>query len=256
MKTLAFILNYNTPELTDKLFESLEPYVGDVCDLFVLDNGSDINLRSKHTTIFIEENCYWGGGLNYAFQYMLSHKEYDSLLFLNSDINLDGNNFVETLRSDMFEGGYAIISPSVTDLNAPSEKKSVRHSNAVFRQMANWYTNGCREVKMLDLQCPMFHRKIIEHIKKFDELLKYGWGVGFVCATVCEQLGLKSGVDDRLHIEHIGQASWEDGAMPPSFMSSAMKRYKLFLRRHGMVTLKRKYDKYLRRYIPTEIENR
>ena len=44
-KTIAFILNYNTPDLTDALYESLSPYMGDLYDLMVLDNNSDESKR-------------------------------------------------------------------------------------------------------------------------------------------------------------------------------------------------------------------
>ena len=248
MKTLAFILNYNTPDMTNKLCESLAPYCGDICDLLILDNGSDKNLKSKYPTVNIEENCFWGGGLSFAFEYMLSHEEYDSLIFLNSDINLDGKNFVKTLREDIFEKNYAMASPCVTDLLVGKKTKSKRHSNSVFRQMANWYTNDCRTVKMLDLQCPIFHRKVIEKIKSFDPLLNYGWGIGFYCGHVCEKYGWKTCVDDRIHIEHIGQASWEGGKMNSKFKMDAENRMRKFLKRKRLISNYKKFMKEIRHY--------
>jgi hypothetical protein len=248
MKTLAFILNYNTPDMTDRLYESLAPYCGDICDLLILDNGSDKNLRSKYPTIHIKENCYWGGGLSFAFEYVLSHEQYDSLIFLNSDINLNGENFIKTLREDIFVNDYAMASPCVTDLLVGKKQKSNRHSNSVFRQMANWYTNDCRTVKMLDLQCPIFHRKVIEKIKSFDSLLNYGWGIGFYCGHVCEKYGWKTCVDDRIHIEHIGQASWEGGKMNSKFEMDAENRMMKFLKRKRLISNYKKFMKEVRLY--------
>ena len=114
-KTIAFILNYNTPDLTDSLYESLSPYVGDLYDLMVLDNNSEESKCSKYPTIKTGKNLYWGGGLNWAFNYVLNHDEYDSLLFLNSDLTLKGKNFVRKLREQMFDNDFMIVSPSMVE---------------------------------------------------------------------------------------------------------------------------------------------
>ena len=58
-KTLVLILHYNTPEMTDSLYESLSPYTGEVYDLFVLDNGSDEGKKSKHPSLETKKNLYF-----------------------------------------------------------------------------------------------------------------------------------------------------------------------------------------------------
>ena len=68
-KTAAFILNHNLPDYTDMLYESLKPYERTDYDLFVIDNASSIEGKSKHTSFELEENVYFGGGLNAAMQY-------------------------------------------------------------------------------------------------------------------------------------------------------------------------------------------
>ena len=86
MKTLVIILHYNTPDLTDSLYESLSPCAGQSYDLFVLDNRSDSDKKSCYHSLETGENKYFGGALNWSFEYVLKNDEYDSLLFLNSDI--------------------------------------------------------------------------------------------------------------------------------------------------------------------------
>ena len=88
MKTLAVIYNHNMPEMTDKLWESLEPYKKDDYDLILIDNGSKPEGISQYTTHETGQNTYFGGALNIAFQFFLESGEYDSLLSLNNDLIL------------------------------------------------------------------------------------------------------------------------------------------------------------------------
>ena len=56
MKTLVVILQYNTHELTDSLYQTLKPYEEDIYDLVVIDNGSDKDKISKYATYALEVN--------------------------------------------------------------------------------------------------------------------------------------------------------------------------------------------------------
>ena len=83
MKTLVAILQYNTYELTDSLYETLKPYEEDIYDLVVIDNGSQTDKISKYTNYTLEENGYYGGGLNAILGLFLESKQYDSVMVLN-----------------------------------------------------------------------------------------------------------------------------------------------------------------------------
>ena len=113
MKTLAVIYNHNLPEMTNKLWEELKPHERDDYDLILIDNGSTDEGKSKYTTHETGQNTYFGGALNIALQFFLDSTEYDSLLSLNNDLVLQGNNFVKTLREEMFSNDFKIVSPSV-----------------------------------------------------------------------------------------------------------------------------------------------
>ena len=71
MKTLAVIYNHNMPQITDSLWESLEPYKRDDYDLILIDNGSKPEGKSKYTTHETGQNTYFGGALNIALQFFL-----------------------------------------------------------------------------------------------------------------------------------------------------------------------------------------
>ena len=80
MKTLVAILQYNTFELTDSLYETLKPYEEDIYDVAVIDNGSHKDKVSKYTTHAIEENVRYGGGVSVILELFLESPEYDSVI--------------------------------------------------------------------------------------------------------------------------------------------------------------------------------
>ena len=69
-------LNHNLPDLTDNLVNQLkrDPLFNQ-CELMVIDNGSTESL-AKNTTHQLEENIFFGGGLNAAIEYFLSTVAY------------------------------------------------------------------------------------------------------------------------------------------------------------------------------------
>ena len=80
-KTLVCILNYNLKDQTDILYRLLKLHEKEDFVLAVIDNGSPQEGRSDNTTHQIQQNGYFGGGLNAAFKLILDNPKYDSLLF-------------------------------------------------------------------------------------------------------------------------------------------------------------------------------
>jgi hypothetical protein len=198
MKTLAVILHYNSCQYTDVLYELLKPEEGEHYDLAVIDNGSDEGKRSKYTTMALERNVYFGGGLNATFEWFLSEPQYDSLLFLNSDL-IVGKNFVKNLRKDL--DAFDILSPCIIQPTLIQNH---------WRQMWSWGEIHTRSVKWIDLQAPMFSRRFIEKFPRFDDLLMYGWGLDVLMGIYCDKENWKIGVCDFVPAIHIGSATIND----------------------------------------------
>lgn len=220
-KTLAVILHYNTPEMTDRLFGQLKPFERDDYDLVILDNGSPESGRSQNTTYRSPQNVYFGGGLNMTMQLILDNPEYDSLLFLNSDLIVHGYNFVRTLRKEMFEGHYKIISPAVMQ---PEQNQ------CFWPTMHNWQSTETREVPWIDFQCPLIHRDLIEEIKQFDDDLIFGWGNDVYSGLICREKGWKCGVVDFAPAIHLSNAT-----VQKNMDDDIIKNYNVYAER-GMVT--------------------
>ena len=200
-KTLAVIYNHNLPEMTDKLWEELKPYERDDYDLILIDNGSRPEGKSKYTTHETGQNTYFGGALNIALQVFLESKEYDSLLSLNNDLVLQGNNFVKTLREEMFNNDFKIVSPSVLQVEKQCN----------WKYMHCWNSDKIREVKWVDFQSPLIHKDFIEKYPQFPDELVYGWGQDVLSGILCEQNDWKVGVVDRCPLIHHSAHTYKSG---------------------------------------------
>jgi GT2 family glycosyltransferase len=193
-KTLAVIINHNLPEYTNFLYDSLEPYQGDTYELKIFDNGSSTEGKPKVIHFETETNCYFGGALNLMFDFIKDVEEYDSLLFLSNDVILHGYNFVNTLRKEMFENDYTIVSPSVLQIRTQSD---------MWKQMHNYGTQSTRQVPWVDFMSPLIHKRLIKEINQFDLAMRYGWGLDIYAGIVCEKNNWKVGVVDYLSAAHL-----------------------------------------------------
>ena len=175
------------------LYESLKPYERTDYDLFVIDNGSSKEGKSKHTSLELEENVYFGGGFNAAMQYTLENKEYDSMMFLNNDLTVHPYNFVKALREEMLSG-YDIVSPSFYNVEAKQQ--------CFWKTMHSYCDGSIREVPFIDFQCPLISRRLLEEIKEIHQSLIMGWGIDFMFALTAKDKRWKLGVVDRCCVLH------------------------------------------------------
>jgi hypothetical protein len=194
---LIATLNHNLPDLTDNLVEQLkrDSYFNK-CELMVLDNGSKEQL-AKSTTHQIEQNIFFGGGINVVVDYFLSTK-HEYLYFLNNDLIFHGPSFLSTSIKEAEESNASVYSPSV--INASMEQ-------CHWKQMWNW-GRGLREVKWIDFQCPLIHRSVLELIKQYPNELMYGWGIDFYTGCITEQNKLKTVVSDNHTICHLNSQTF------------------------------------------------
>jgi GT2 family glycosyltransferase len=194
-KTAAYILNHNLSDYTDMLYESLKPYERTDYDLFVIDNGSSSEGKSKYTSFELGDNVYFGGGFNAAMQYTLENKIYDSMLFLNNDLTVHPYNFVKSLREEMFKTSeFDIVSPSFYNI----EPKGQCH----WKSMHSWSSSDTRTVDYIDFQCPLISRRLLEEVKEIDSDLLYGWGICFYFALIAKKKNWKLGMVDRCCVLH------------------------------------------------------
>jgi hypothetical protein len=195
MKTLVVILQYNTHELTDSLYNTLKPYEEDIYDLVVIDNGSDKDKISQYATYALEENGYYGGGLNAALGLIINSDQYDSIMVLNNDILCHGKDYVKVLRQEMFDNNFMIVSPCVLEPHTGNQ--------TLWKPMRPWHTGVTRLAPFVDYQAPLLRKEFVEEVYPFNDQLKYGWGQDHLSGIVCQNKNWKIGVCDKVPIIHL-----------------------------------------------------
>lgn len=195
---LIATLNHNLPDLTDNLINQLQrdPLFKE-CELMVIDNGSTETL-AKSTTHRLEENIFFGGGINAAVEYFLS-TDHDYLYFLNNDLIFHGPAFLSTSLTEAKNSDAAVYSPSI--INASIDQ-------CHWKQMWNW-GKGLREVRWIDFQAPLLRRDILEKIQRYPDELIYGWGIDFYSGCIAEEYGLKTIVSDNNTITHMNSLTFK-----------------------------------------------
>jgi hypothetical protein len=196
---LIATLNHNLPQWTDNLVNQLKrDPLFDECELMVIDNGSSEPL-AQSTTHKLEQNIFFGGGLNAALEYFLE-TNHDYLYFLNNDLVFHGPSFLTTSLKEAKESDAAVYSPTV--INASMEQ-------CHWKQMWNW-GQGLRRVKWIDFQCPLLRRDILEKIQHFPDELIYGWGLDFYAGCISEEDHYHTVVSDNNTITHMNSLTFKE----------------------------------------------
>lgn len=200
---LIATLNYNQPELTDNLVTQLQRDSSfSEHELMVLDNGST-KAPARTTTHRVEENTFFGGGLNLVMNYFLSTK-HTHFMLLNNDLIFHGPRLIENMVREVEEGQYDLYSPSITN-SGPDQ--------CHWRQMWNWGTGTVREVGFIDFMAPIFSRRLAEEIQQFPPALFLGWGPDFYAGVVAQEKGFKLGVSDNINLTHLVSQTFKTGAI-------------------------------------------
>jgi glycosyltransferase involved in cell wall biosynthesis len=196
---LLATLNHNLPDWTDNLVNQLkrDPLFNE-CELIVIDNGSSES-PAKSTTHKLEQNVFFGGGLNVTLEYFLS-TNHDYLYFLNNDLVFHGPNFLTTSLKEAKESDASVYSPTI--INASMEQ-------CHWKQMWNW-GGGLRKVRWIDFQCPLLRRDILEKVQHFPDELIYGWGLDFYAGCVGEKYNLNTVVSDNNTIAHMNSLTFKE----------------------------------------------
>jgi glycosyltransferase involved in cell wall biosynthesis len=196
---LLATLNHNLPDWTDNLVNQLkrDPLFNE-CELIVIDNGSSES-PAKSTTHKLEQNVFFGGGLNVTLEYFLS-TNHDYLYFLNNDLVFHGPNFLTTSLKEVKESDASVYSPTI--INASMEQ-------CHWKQMWNW-GGGLRKVRWIDFQCPLLRRDILEKIQHFPDELIYGWGLDFYAGCIGEKYNFNTVVSDNNTIAHMNSLTFKE----------------------------------------------
>jgi len=200
---LISTLNYNQPELTDNLVKQL--HTGNDLskhELMIVDNGSTKEL-AKSTTHRLDENIFFGGGLNMILEYFLS-TDHDYFVLFNNDLIFHGPRLIDNMLREMKDNDLALYSPSITNTGA---------DQCFWKQMWNWGTMSVRQVSFIDFMCPVIRRDLAEYITKYPNELFLGWGPDFYTGIKAQEGGFKVGVSDNITLSHLVSQTFTSGAI-------------------------------------------
>jgi GT2 family glycosyltransferase len=200
---LISTLNYNQPELTDNLIKQL--YRGNDLskhELMIVDNGSTKEL-ARSTTHRLEENVFFGGGLNMILEYFLSTNHEYFVLF-NNDLIFHGPRLIDNMLREMQENDLALYSPSITNTGA---------DQCFWKQMWNWGTMSVRQVPFIDFMCLVMRRDLAEYITRYPDELFLGWGPDFYTGIKAQEGGFKVGISDNITLAHLVSQTFKTGAI-------------------------------------------
>lgn len=120
-KVATIILNRNLPEVTERLYEHLTKFDGDLTDIYVVEAGSDENKLSRYTTWYADSPAVmanglrYGRGMNYGLIQLLNDglfHQYDAYFLLTNDTELRNVPTVRALMEILAKHPHVgIISP-------------------------------------------------------------------------------------------------------------------------------------------------
>lgn len=105
-KVATIILNRNLPEVTDRLFNHLQTFDGDLTDIFIVEAGSDDTKLSKNFTWYASfpeakiNGLRYCRGMNYGLSQLWienKFKNYDAFFLLTNDTELDEQPTIKSL---------------------------------------------------------------------------------------------------------------------------------------------------------------
>lgn len=192
--TAILIVNYNMPERTDALVETIRQRVKCRYELIVIDNGSDQMPVSKYTRIRIGRNVQttagWLMGLEHA-------RIYDPFaywfLITSAEFPMDGEDpltpMVQILEQDPNAVG---LHPALT-LDSTSAWKHL-------------FTRGYdypRPTWMIDNIASLYRADWFDRIGWFDPELVYAWGIDLETGWKARSQGRTLWVDSRSRVKKV-----------------------------------------------------
>lgn len=182
------ILNHNSPENCDKLYETLEPYF----DVEIFDSGSDPYKIPIHIGRALE-NVYWAGGWN---EILRTCRDYDAVWMLGCDITLkqDPSDYRRAIETSLPFGCW---SPCIEGRAKP------------FMQASNYVHGEPRMVRNIEGMALAVSREFMQEVTDLPEGSD-GYGQDLWMCMRARQMGLPNIIDGRVCVHHPEGTGYSD----------------------------------------------
>lgn len=211
-KVAAVIVNYNMPERADALAEHIKRSAWPV-DIYLVDNGSDIQLPARNTNVKVSGNVQttngWlaglrssdGNGPYFAYWFLITSAEFvndDDVLLPMAEWMLDNDD-------------VAGVHPALT-----------LDSTTAWGHLKDRGTGIPRQTWMIDNIASLWRADWFNSIGRFDPYLVYGWGIDLETCYKARKAGRTIWVDERVNIKKVTDIGYTMGRMN---MGARQRRY-------------------------------
>lgn len=208
-RTAAIIVNYNMPERTDALVDFIDSRVHCPVDIIVVDNGSNLQPPSKHTSLHLAQNLQttagWLMGLRYADALEIRNKaKYGSYWFL--------------ITSAEFVGTADPLTPLVEKLEADKSAVACHpaltpDSTTSWEHMKQTGVAGFRSTFMVDNIASLYRTDWFNQAGRFDPALVYAWGIDLETCWKARRDGRTIWINEDQPIKKISNIGYTMGRM-------------------------------------------
>ena len=208
METVAIlVVNYNMPERTDALAEHINNRIEWPHMLFVIDNGSDIAPRSKHTNVFLEKNRQttggWLAGLEAADSY---HEDWLAYWFLITPAEFPEYVFGDPLAP---MAQFLLDAPNAVGIHPALTPDSTTSWTHLIARGGDYP----RRTWMIDNIASLYRADWFNSIGRFDPDLIYGWGIDLETCWKARQQGRSLWVHEGSWVKKITDIGYQMGRM-------------------------------------------
>jgi len=234
--TAICIVNYNLPEITDRLIGRLQGVLQYPHRFYVLDNGSDKAAPARNTTHRVEPNRRPTGGWNEILLHARADADYAAYWIICNDVEFPQDACPLT---PLMNGLYG------RDSRRPGfERCGIihaavgRNSKTAWREMYHRPGAGTVENWAVDWLAPLIRGDVLKVVWPFDAALKYGYGVDNEACYLARRAGFKVGICHDVIVEHEPFTTYRKG-----MDSLSVDEYKQTAGRNMHEVLARKYGK-------------
>ena len=194
-KVAAFIVNYNMPERADALATHLNNFIEHPLDVYLIDNGSNLEEPARLTNVFLPQNeqTTWGwlAGMDQAGK---GGGEYFAYWFL--------------ITSAAFIPEQDTLTPMVDFLNTHPDAVGIhpaltKDSTTAWKHLITRWGFYPRRTWMIDNVASLYRADWFDGIGRFDPDFEYGWGIDLETCYVARSQGKSLWIDERVKVQKI-----------------------------------------------------
>lgn len=229
----ALIVNYNMPERAEAIARQILTHSH--CDVYLIDNGSDLVEPSHLTNIHIRKNVQTTNGWLLALDSL--KRDYFAYWFLITSAELLNIDTLSPMTRMLKDDPEAVgVHPALT----PDSTTAWTHMLAKG--------GPPRRVGMIDNIASLYRAEWFNEIGRFDPRLTYGWGIDLETGYLAGKQGRTIWIDERVQVRKVTDIGYSMNRMN---MTAAERR--VLARANMTAVFTEKYgedwEKELERYI-------